>query len=122
MAQPASLPRVLSHAGCTAYITTAESRLAVDMEVPMKIEWGNVPGYFGAIALILTIGTIQRDHRERSRVQASKIAVWAVPPKVEDEKIQFCVLLRNASDLPVTEVRLVIAAERSKVRIRFRKD
>jgi hypothetical protein len=88
----------------------------------MRIEWGNVPAYFGGIALLLTIVTLQRDHREKSRAQASKVAAWTVPPPRGEDDTKFRVFLRNASELPVTGVRVVMGVERKKPQIRFRKD
>jgi hypothetical protein len=92
------------------------------LEASVHIDWGSVPAYFGGLALLLTIVTLQRDHKERRGAQASKVAAWAVPPSHADGETKFHIRLRNASELPVTSVRVVISVERTERKMRLRKD
>lgn len=62
-------------------------------------DWGNVPSYFGGLALIVAVITMGRDGRDRRRAQAEKVAGWA-----EKRDDAWEVTLRNTSDLPVTRV------------------
>jgi hypothetical protein len=62
-------------------------------------DWGNIPAYFGGLALLIAIYTLSRDHRERRRSQADKVVAWA-----ERAGDGYKVFVRNKSELPVTEV------------------
>jgi hypothetical protein len=64
--------------------------------------WGNVPSYFGGIALILTVVILMRDRRERIRSQADHIAAWV--QRSQDPKEAHRVVIKNASNLPCTRV------------------
>jgi hypothetical protein len=64
--------------------------------------WGNVPAYFGGIALVLTIVVILRDRNERIKHQADRLAAWVERSKKEGEAHK--VLIKNASDLPCMDV------------------
>lgn len=84
-------------------------------------DWGSVPAYFGGLALLLTVYTLVRDRSERRRKQASQVAAWA-ESRVSEDGRRYYITMRNASDLPVTDVRLVVASEKTLVRLRIRKD
>jgi hypothetical protein len=62
-------------------------------------DWGNIPAYFGGLALLIAIITLSRDHRDRRRSQAQKVAAW-----VEEDEDGCKIVLRNKSELPVTKV------------------
>lgn len=64
--------------------------------------WGNVPAYFGGVALILTVIILFRDRNEKVRYQADRLAAWVERSK-EDGK-PHRVLIRNASDLPCMDI------------------
>ncbi len=67
--------------------------------VSYNFDWGSVPAYFGGLALLATCYVIGRDRSEKMRVNAEKVAAWAV----KDEE-GWRILVRNAGDLPCTRV------------------
>jgi hypothetical protein len=71
----------------------------------VHVEWGDVPSYFGGLALLVTIGIVSRDRREKERLQADRVAAWATR---NDSGFQLFV--RNASDLPVSRAAIYAAA------------
>ena len=64
--------------------------------------WGNVPAYFGGIALILTLLIILRDRNEKIRHQADRLAAWV--ERAKEDGGSHKVLIRNASDLPCMNI------------------
>ncbi|MEU8635997.1 hypothetical protein AB0C38_27860 [Amycolatopsis sp. NPDC048633] len=66
------------------------------------VDWGNVPAYFGGLALVLTLTVVQRDRREKVRDQANKVAAWVQRSRTENEPHR--ILIKNASDLPCTSL------------------
>ena len=68
------------------------------------VDWGNVPAYFGGLALVLTLTVILRDRREKVRAQVNRIAAWVQRGRVDGEPHR--VVVKNASDLPCTDFRI----------------
>jgi len=60
-------------------------------------DWGNVPGYFSSLAVLIAVFTFSRASREQQRSQAEKVAAWG-----EEADGRYKIILRNQSDLPVT--------------------
>ncbi len=79
----------------------------------MRLDWGNVPAWVGAISLLLAFRIFLRDRATADRAQVDKIGVWWEidrplalhnQPRIETVKVRL--LARNGSDLPV-ELRYV---------------
>src|SRR5919199_284250 len=83
-----------------------------------NIDWGDIPTalatLFAAGAVALAWHTYRNDRRDRfqsaHRAQADRVAAWFIPDgfSVFDHYDSAGVALRNASDLPVYNVRLEI--------------
>ena len=81
-----------------------------------ELDWGSVPSYFGAAALLFTAATIWRDRRYREREQAQKVAAWV---SVDAGATKLTV--RNASDLPITNLEAAWPSGPSSERVLYGK-
>lgn len=86
-------------------------------EAAAEVNWGTFPSYFGGMALLLTAWTMYQGRRADIREQANKVAAWV--DEKEDGKT--VILMKNASDLPITSAR-VEPAYRAKTGISLAKD
>ncbi|MDX6254228.1 MAG: hypothetical protein QOJ11_562 [Frankiales bacterium] len=69
-------------------------------------DWGTVPAWFGAGSLLLAWYVIIRDRREKRRAQAVKVSAWLEQEIAEDNIVHLVV--RNASDEPISSVRVFV--------------
>jgi hypothetical protein len=74
----------------------------------MRLDWGNVPAWAGAVALLLAFRIFLRDRTSADRAQVDKVGVWweidrplAWNHEPRIEVIRTRLLVRNGSDLPV---------------------
>lgn len=86
------------------------------------IDWGSVPGYFGALSVILALWIILRDRWSRDREQVDHIAVWPTiayerqMPVLQQgetriEEGQFDTFIHNTSHLPVRVIQIAWTVE-----------
>jgi hypothetical protein len=71
-------------------------------------DWGNVPAWIGAGALLLAFRIFLRDRRTSDRAQVDSVGVWweirreiSVPGGVRIDDVEVRTLIRNASDRPI---------------------
>jgi hypothetical protein len=68
------------------------------------VDWGSIPAYFGGLALFFSAWTLRRERTEKIRSQANQIAAWVQRSRdgIDPNRI----VIRNASNLPCTDIML----------------
>lgn len=74
----------------------------------MKLDWGNVPAWAGALSLLLAFRLFIRDRNTAERRQVDSVGVWwevertaVMPGEPGNDDVKVRLLARNGSELPI---------------------